>query len=32
MARLTEGLSAEFPEMKGFSCRNLQYMATVARA
>lgn len=31
IARLAEDLRAEFPQMKGFSRRNLQYMATVAR-
>lgn len=30
--RLAEDLRAEFPEMKGFSPRNLQYMATFAGA
>lgn len=30
--RLAEDLRAEFPEMKGLSPRNLQYMATFARA
>ncbi|NKX51411.1 DUF1016 domain-containing protein, partial [Arthrobacter deserti] len=31
IGRLADDLRAEFPEMKGFSRRNLQYMATVAR-
>jgi predicted nuclease of restriction endonuclease-like (RecB) superfamily len=30
--RLAEDLRAEFPEMKGFSPRNLQYMTTFAKA
>lgn len=30
--RLADDLRAEFPEMKGFSARNLQYMTTFARA
>ena len=30
--RLAEDLRAEFPQMKGFSARNLQYMATFAGA
>jgi predicted nuclease of restriction endonuclease-like (RecB) superfamily len=30
--RLADDLRAEFPEMKGFSPRNLQYMTTFARA
>ncbi|EMY32791.1 hypothetical protein D477_018324 [Arthrobacter crystallopoietes BAB-32] len=32
IAKLAEDLRAEFPEMKGLSPRNLQYMATFARA
>lgn len=30
--RLADDLRAEFPEMKGFSARNLQYMTTFARS
>ena len=30
--RLADDLRAEFPEMKGFSARNVQYMTTFARA
>ncbi|UNK44616.1 DUF1016 N-terminal domain-containing protein [Arthrobacter sulfonylureivorans] len=32
IARLAEDLRAEFPDMKGFSQRNLQYMRTMAEA
>lgn len=31
IARLAEDLRAEFPQMRGFSPRNLQYMTTFAR-
>lgn len=31
ISRLAEDLRAEFPDMRGFSPRNLQYMTTFAR-